>query len=220
MEKQDLLSKLFEQKVISVIRSKQSIDVDGLAETLISGGLTSVEITLNTLNALELVERLSSKYGAMIQVGVGTVLNIRDAQEAMNAGAQFIVTPMADLDIISFAVKNRTPVFPGGLTPTEIFKCYEAGADVVKVFPASALGMSYLKALKGPFPNIPLMPTGGVDVENAAIWLENGASLVGLGTSFIDDKLLRSNNWNLLTERIRKLNKSFDAISSTNVESE
>jgi 2-dehydro-3-deoxyphosphogluconate aldolase/(4S)-4-hydroxy-2-oxoglutarate aldolase len=208
MNKKQLLNKILDCKVIPIIRTKHKFNVIKICEALLKGGINNIEITMNTLGVMEIVEKLLKEFSTEIQVGIGTVLTKEMAKQAIKAGAHFIVTPMFNSEIINYSNNKEVPVFSGAFTPTEIFNSYEAGADIIKVFPANVLGMDYFKALKGPFPRIPLMPTGGVRIDNAGEWIKAGAKMVGIGGGLLDDKVLAAENYKLVTENVRKILES------------
>jgi 2-dehydro-3-deoxyphosphogluconate aldolase/(4S)-4-hydroxy-2-oxoglutarate aldolase len=195
------LDTILETRLIAVVRMTSSANLPFAVEALRRGGVRAIEITLTTPGAIDAIRDLSLKKTAGEIVGAGTVLDVSAAARAMDAGADFVVTPVLDTEVIRACRGRDVLVSSGGLTPTEILAAWRAGADVVKVFPATSAGPKYFKDLKGPFPEIRLMPTGGVTLENAPDFIRCGACCVALGTSLLAADLVRSGNWNAITER-------------------
>ena len=168
--------------VVAVIRGSSADEAVAMSEALLRGGVTGIEITYSTPDCCAAIQRVAataSETGAV--VGVGTVRSVDQLLAARDAGATFAVSPHFDRAIVSRAVQENIPMLPGAITPTEVVTAFDAGATVIKIFPGSLVGPSYLKALRGPLPDIPLMPTGGVSVENMGEWFEAGAVAVGMG---------------------------------------
>mgnify|MGYP000611672163 FL=1 len=209
MTKASLLDQLLATEIIAIIRLSSSAYVFEFAKALQKGGIRAIEITMGTPNALEEINKLSQIEGVI--PGVGSVLDAKTAQSAIEAGAQFVVTPVSKPEVIRMAHKYDKPILSGAMTPSEILQAYEWGADVVKLFPAANFGLSYFKALKAPMPHLPIMPTGGVTVENAAEWLENGAVCLGIGSSLINKKLIADKDFIGITAIARAMT---DAINS------
>jgi 2-dehydro-3-deoxyphosphogluconate aldolase/(4S)-4-hydroxy-2-oxoglutarate aldolase len=174
-------------------------------EAVFEGGIACVEITMTVDGAIGALEAVADRYGDRILLGAGTILDPETARIAMLAGAQFFVTPSLNARTIEMAKRYSKPVFPGALTPTEILTAWEAGADGVKVFPCSALGgAKYIKALKGPFPHIDLVPTGGVNLQTVGEFFAAGASAVGVGGELIDQATCASGNYAEITRRAQQ----------------
>ncbi|MEM3658249.1 MAG: bifunctional 4-hydroxy-2-oxoglutarate aldolase/2-dehydro-3-deoxy-phosphogluconate aldolase [Candidatus Hadarchaeum sp.] len=190
--------------VIGIIRVPTAEDLIKIAEALYAGGLTCIEVTMNTPGALKFLESARSRLPNIV-LGAGTVLDGISAREALLAGAQFLVTPTVELDILEVAHRYGVPAVIGAMTPTEILAAWEAGATFVKVFPASVLGPRYLQEIHGPLPQIPLVPTGGITAENAAEFIRAGAVAVCAGSWLVDRKALIEGRYDALTERARKL---------------
>ena len=177
------LRRLKESPVLGIIRGAPKDSIKGVLNACVAGGLRFVELTLNTENALSLIESTSKQFSEDLCVGAGTVLSLTDVKLAVNAGAQFIVAPTLNIDVATYCVENEIAYFPGALTPTEIEKAWSAGAMMVKVFPASQMGTSYFNTVLGPFNELLLMAVGGVDSSNAVEYLKAGASAVAIGGS-------------------------------------
>lgn len=175
---------LRQHKIVAIIRGAKPADVMNIADALYRGGIRAVEVTLNSENALDLINKLSGNAGAQMLVGAGTVLNKAAALAAIDAGAQFIISPSLDIDTISITKAKGVVSIPGAYTATEIVKAYDAGADIVKVFPAQSA--QYIKDLRGPLSHIPLMPTGGVNLSNIRAFSNAGAVAFGVGSALVD----------------------------------
>ena len=209
MTKAYLLEQLLATKIIAIIRLSSSDSVFELAKALHKGGIRAIEITMGTPNALDEINKLSQIEGVI--PGVGSVIDAKTAQSAIEAGAQFVVTPVSKPEVIRMAHKYDKPILSGAMTPSEILQAYEWGADVVKLFPAANFGLSYFKALKAPMPHLPIMPTGGVTVENAAEWLENGAVCLGVGSSLINKKLIAEKDFSGITAIARAMTEAINS---------
>lgn len=201
MTKIEILETIFAHKVMAIVRLQESEKVQKVADSLIQGGIIVLEVTLNTPNALQHIREIRKKYGTQAIIGAGTVTSEKACKDALAAGAQFIVTPICDHAIIKPAHQKEAAVFMGAMTPTEIYEAHAAGADVIKVFPASVLGMDYLKAVSAPLPHIPLMPTGGVTVANARQWIEKGAVALGVGSALTNKRAIADEDYAFLTRQ-------------------
>ena len=204
MTDRDPLKLIGESGVIGIIRIQTTEDLLAIAEALHRGGLNCLEITMNTPGALRAIESACEKLPQVL-LGAGTVLDAISAREAILAGAQFLVTPTVKLDVLEVAHRYGIPAIIGAMTPTEILTAWEAGADLVKVFPAAILGPKYLQEIRGPFPQIPLVPTGGITAENAGDFVRAGAVAVCVGSWLVDKKAVAEGRFEVLTERARQL---------------
>jgi 2-dehydro-3-deoxyphosphogluconate aldolase/(4S)-4-hydroxy-2-oxoglutarate aldolase len=192
--------------VIRVTSAQEAIDV---ADAIKEGGVTFIEITMSVQGAIDVIKDLTKKYKDEIIVGAGTVLDPETGRAALLAGAQFIVSPTLNLDLIHLAHRHSAVVIPGAMTPTEILTAWNAGADMVKVFPAAqAGGPEYIKALRGPLPQVLLVPTGGVNLQNTGAFIKAGAAAVGVGGELVDKKALKEKKFNILTENARAFLKA------------
>lgn len=169
------------QGVIAIARGLMPDVLVRACQGLIDGGLSSVEVTLNTPDALLSIAALTTDFAGALTVGAGTVLSIEEAAEAVDSGARFLVMPHTDEELIRAAARTGVPVFPGAMTPSEVIRAWHAGANAVKVFPAGSLGAGYIRELRAPIPDIPLMPTGGISAENAGDFVRAGASMLAVG---------------------------------------
>jgi 2-dehydro-3-deoxyphosphogluconate aldolase / (4S)-4-hydroxy-2-oxoglutarate aldolase len=201
----EILARIKDLAVVPIIRTPDSKSAVAAVEAVLEGGIDCVEITMTVAGALKAIETVADRYGDKILLGAGTVLDPETARACLIAGAQFFVTPSLNVRTIEIARRYSRPIFPGGLTPTEILTAWEAGADGVKVFPCNALGgAKYIKSLKAPFPHIDLIPTGGVNLETVADFLTAGSSAVGVGSELVDAASVSSGNYQAVTERARK----------------
>jgi 2-dehydro-3-deoxyphosphogluconate aldolase/(4S)-4-hydroxy-2-oxoglutarate aldolase len=193
MNKAEVRRRILEVGIVPVVRASSVRHALAAAEAVASGGIPVVEITMTVPNALEAISTLAKQSGDKILVGAGTVLDADNAQRCVDAGARFLVSPGLDFGTLEFATTTGTLIMAGALTPTEIMHAWKNGADFVKVFPASAMGgASYLKALRGPLPQVPLVPTGGVNLKTAGDFLNAGASALGVGSELVSAAALES----------------------------
>jgi len=200
-----ILQKIKKLALVPIVRTPDAKSALAAVEAVYAGGIDCVEITMTVAGALKAIEAIADKHGDKILLGAGTVLDPETARACMLAGAQFFVTPSLNHKTIELARRYSRPIFPGGLTPTEILTAWEAGADGVKVFPCSAVGgAKYIKAVKAPFPQIDLIPTGGVNLETIADFLAAGSTAVGVGSELIDAQSVASGDYLAVTERSRK----------------
>jgi len=209
MTRLTILNKILEEGVVSIIRMNEATKVPKVVQALQRGGLSAIEITLGTPNALKLIEQHAGVEGLLM--GVGSVIDAESCRIAILSGAKFIVTPVSKKAVIEMAHRYDVPIFSGAFSPGEILTAYEWGADVIKVFPADTLGMGYFKAVKAPMPQLQIMPTGGVTLENAGDWLKAGACAVGIGSALTDKKAIADENYTLLTENALKLREHIKA---------
>ncbi|MGA2586445.1 MAG: bifunctional 4-hydroxy-2-oxoglutarate aldolase/2-dehydro-3-deoxy-phosphogluconate aldolase [Candidatus Aminicenantales bacterium] len=210
MTRDEALDIILTTKVIAVIRMPDAAKVARTAEAIRRGGVRAIEITMTTPGALEIIGEMAGEKRAGVLIGAGTVLDAATAAAVIQAGADFVVSPVLNFDMIRVCRDGDTFVAPGAFTPTEILAAWGEGADVVKVFPASAAGPKYFKDLKGPFPDVRLMPTGGVSVENAAEFMRSGACCVAIGTALLDPDAIATGDWEALTRKARTLMESLN----------
>lgn len=209
MEKRDIFNRMIDEGVIPVVRVTSAQEAMDVSDAIKEGGISLIEITMSVQGAIDVIKELTKKYKDEIIMGAGTILDPETARAALLAGAQFIVTPTLNLDVIQMAHRYSAVVVPGAMTPTEILTAWNAGADMVKVFPAAQLGgPEYLKALKGPLPQILLVPTGGVNLQNAGAFIKAGASAIGAGGELVDKKAVKEKKFNLITENARAFLKA------------
>ncbi|HRN69245.1 MAG TPA: bifunctional 4-hydroxy-2-oxoglutarate aldolase/2-dehydro-3-deoxy-phosphogluconate aldolase [Promineifilum sp.] len=199
MSKQETLNRLHDLGLVAVIRGPSPELTVEMVAALVAGGVTGIEITYTTPNAAEVVRALDRAFGDRILLGMGTLTDPAQAAEALNAGARYLVSPITDDALAAAMVATGLPLMIGALTPTEVFRAHQLGSDVVKLFPGSAVGPDYVKALHGPFPHIPIMPTGGVDEHNLADWFRAGVWAVGAGSQLSPVKLAREGKFDEIT---------------------
>lgn len=203
--KSEIISLLTNPGVVAIVRAQQSTQVVPLFEALLAGGVNATEITMTTPNALASIREACQKIGERSLIGVGTVVTPQDCRAAIEAGAEFIVTPICRPELVTLAHAAGRPIMMGAYTPTEAQTAHEAGADFIKIFPAETLGPAYIKALRAPLPHLRLVPTGGVDAKNIGEFLNAGCAAVGVGSSLVSAKILQEANWPELTRRASEL---------------
>jgi len=205
MNKSEVLKQIKDTGVIPVVRATTADEAMRAIDAIREGGISVLEITMTVPGAVGVIEQVVARFGNDALVGAGTVLDAETAKACIAAGAQFIVSPALNMETIAYCREQDVAVMPGALTPTEVVQAWNAGADLVKVFPARALGgASYLKALKAPLPHIELVPTGGVSLMTAADFISAGAAALGVGTDLVDIKAIREGQAELITERAKQ----------------
>ena len=203
--KEKALTKIREVGLVPIVRAPSPEDAMRAAEAIVAGGIGIAEITMTVPGALKVMEVVADRYGDKVLLGAGTILDTETCRAVMLAGAEFIVTPALDVRVIEMARRYSKPIFPGALTPTEVLAAWQAGADMVKVFPCGPVGgPKYIKALKGPFPQIEMVPTGGVNLETAADFIKAGAAAVAVGGELVDVKALKEGKLDQITETAKK----------------
>jgi len=195
---------LDEIPIIGIIRGAETKAVEGAIAAALRGGLRTLEITLNRPEACDQIAGIQAGFAGEVGLGAGTVLDAASAERAIAAGAEVIVTPALLLVVFEFCKSRSVPVFPGAMTPTEVLAAHRAGAYMVKVFPGSSLGPGHIKSLKGPFPEIRLMPTGGVTVEMTPAYFQAGAEAIGVGSELFKKEWLDQKNWTAIEEKARE----------------
>ncbi|HUQ92692.1 MAG TPA: bifunctional 4-hydroxy-2-oxoglutarate aldolase/2-dehydro-3-deoxy-phosphogluconate aldolase [Bryobacteraceae bacterium] len=205
MDKQTILKNILEIGIVPIVRASSSEEALAAVDAIYEGGIRAVEITMTVPGAIRALEKVADKLGDKITLGAGTVLDPETCRACFLAGAEFIVTPALRLSTIEMARRYSKPIMPGALTPTEILTAWEAGADFVKVFPCGNMGgPKYIKALKGPFPQIEMIPTGGVNLETIPEFLKAGAAAVAVGSELVDAKTLQEKAYPVIAERARQ----------------
>ena len=191
--------------LIPIIRVESADVAMKVAEAFLEANVNIIEVTMSVPGAVDLVRQLVRAYGDKVLIGTGTVVNGEMAEEVIKAGSEFIVSPNYSKNLIDVAVKHGKPIIPGALTPTEIYDAWTLGSDAVKVFPCGNVGgAAYIKAVRGPLPQIPLVPTGGVDLETAGPLLEAGAFALGVGSAITDKKAIREGRYEVISENVGK----------------
>ncbi|HKI35978.1 MAG TPA: bifunctional 4-hydroxy-2-oxoglutarate aldolase/2-dehydro-3-deoxy-phosphogluconate aldolase [Gemmataceae bacterium] len=208
MRKEDQLQRVLDCGIVAVVRSPDSEQLVEVCRALADGGVTVAEITMTVPDALQVLGRVRAALGDRVLLGAGTILDPETARAALLAGAEYVVAPVVNREVIRVCRRYSKLVMPGAFTPTEILSAWEAGADVVKVFPADVLGPAFFKAVRAPLPQIRLMPTGGVDLKTAADFLKAGACCLGVGGQLVEAKAVAEGNF----DRIRDLARQYTTI--------
>ncbi|UJF31662.1 bifunctional 4-hydroxy-2-oxoglutarate aldolase/2-dehydro-3-deoxy-phosphogluconate aldolase [Paenibacillus hexagrammi] len=205
MQRDQGIREIERTRIVAIVRGVKEAHIASVAEALFSGGVTVMEVTLNTPGALDMIKELQHRFGEKMYIGAGTVLDMEDAHKAVEAGASFLVTPNLDEDVIRWSVSQGIPIFPGAMTPTEVVKAWKAGATAVKIFPSASLGLAYIKELMGPLSQVPMMAVGGVTESNIKEFLELGCYGLGIGGSLINLKEIEAGNFSWITDKATKL---------------
>jgi len=202
-QRENVMMWIRKHRLVAVVRSTTE-QVRPIVDALLDGGVCCIEITFTVPNAADVIAMVKKGYADRVILGAGTVTDPKRAAEAIEAGARYIVAPNTNFDVMRLCAERDVAVMPGAFTPTEIATAWHAGADCVKLFPASLGGIPYLKAIRAPLPEVPLMPTGGVNADNAADWLRAGAVALGVGSALVRKDALASGNYALITETARR----------------
>jgi 2-dehydro-3-deoxyphosphogluconate aldolase/(4S)-4-hydroxy-2-oxoglutarate aldolase len=208
MSKEVQLRQVLDCGIVAVVRSQDSGQLVEVVRALADGGVTVAEITMSVPGALDVIKQARAALGDRVLLGAGTILDAETARAAILAGAEYIVAPTLNFDVIKLCHRYDKLVMPGAFTPTEILAAWEAGADIVKVFPADVVGPAFFKAIKGPLPQVRVMPTGGVDLTTAATFLKAGACCLGVGGQLVEPAAVKARNFT----RIRELAAQYVAI--------
>jgi len=192
---------LTEPGIIAVVRAQKAEQVAPLSEALLAGGVVAIEITLTMPNAFQAIREARTKFGDRAAIGVGTVLDAAACRAALEAGAEFVVTPVCRPELVPIVHSAGRPIMLGAFSPTEAQTAYEAGADFIKIFPADSLGPAYIKALRAPLPHLRIVPTGGVEVHNVRDFLQAGCAALGVGSALVSAKILQVADWQELSRR-------------------
>lgn len=205
MSNNDFSWSLFNQvPLVGIVRNLTFDVIAQILPVYLSSGLTTIEITMNTPSAEDIIRYAADKYRGQLNVGAGTVCSLDDLKQALKAGSQFIVTPILNPDVVRYCAKEGVPIFPGAYTPTEIYQAWELGATMVKVYPATALGPDYIRDVKAPLNKIKLMPTGGINLSNMQSFMKAGADGLGVGGQLFDKELIKSANWDGLKDHFKQ----------------
>ncbi len=205
----EMMQYLNEHKIVAIMRGIPEDKAELAAEALAGGGIALLEVTLNTDGALGMISRFRERFEGRMKIGAGTVIDLAMAKEAAAAGAEYLISPNLDEEVIQFGVEQGLDVWPGTMTPTEIVRAYKLGASAVKLFPMASLGVGYLKEIRAPLDYIPMIATGGVNLQNIRTVLDAGAAAVGMGSNLVDKKLIAEGKF----EELRRLAQSYtDAV--------
>ena len=205
MNRVGTVSRIEDLGVVAVIRLQDPAKLRAVIDAIAAGGVRALEITMTVPRAIEMIGAIAPTLPKGFLIGAGTVLDGPTATRAANAGAQFIVSPVFRKEVITAAHVRDVPAMPGCMTPTEILEAWDAGADIVKVFPATALGPGFLKDVRAPLPDVRLMPTGGVTLENAGDWIRAGAVAVGVGSALLDAAAIAEGRYKVIEDNARKI---------------
>lgn len=201
----EALAKILEEGVVPVIRVSSGAGAFEVAKAIHEGGISVIEVTMTVPGAMEVIKEVSQKFGQEVLLGAGTVLDPETARAALLNGAQFLVTPTLNLEVIKLSNRYGAVIIPGALTPTEILTAWEAGADLVKVFPIAQVGgPAYIRAIRGPLPQIPLVPTGGVNLQNAGDFIKAGAAAIAAGGELVDKKAVAEKKYSVVAGNAQK----------------
>ena len=205
MSRLQVLREFESSGVVAVIRMQKADQLRAVIDALLEGGVRALELTMTVPGAIGLIEELAKDLPGEFQLGAGTVLDPETARQVILAGAKYIVAPTLNLDVITMCHRYDVAIMPGCFTPTEILTAWQAGADLIKVFPATALGPAYFKDVRAPLPQVRLMPTGGVTMENAGEWIKAGAVAIGVGSALVDTKAIAAGNFAQITKNAKSL---------------
>jgi 2-dehydro-3-deoxyphosphogluconate aldolase / (4S)-4-hydroxy-2-oxoglutarate aldolase len=200
LPREEALNSIIEVGVVAIVRLNSSTQLVKTAEAIQAGGIRAIEFTMTTPRALETLEEAAKQMDKNTIIGAGTVLDAETARAAILAGAKFIVAPNLNLDVIAMAHRYSVAVIPGAFSPTEIVMAWENGADIVKIFPASIGGAELIKALRGPFPQIKMIPTGGVDLNTAAAFIKAGSTAIAVGGNLVNNELVQRGEFDRITQ--------------------
>lgn len=195
--------------IVGIVRGYPLATIQQILPKYHQAGLGTIEITMNSPNATEIISWAHEQYGTQLNIGAGTVCNMEDLHAALKAGASFIVTPILDREVIQYCVSRDIPVFPGAFSPTEIYTAWELGAPMIKVFPSAQFGPGYLKAIHGPLPQIKLVPTGGIDLNNLATYLNAGAAGLGMGGGLFPKQAIAEGDWEAVGEHFAQIASAY-----------
>jgi len=200
MSKSAIIDRLINPGIIAIIRANSSEQLLGAAQALYDGGVTAMEVTMTTPNALGVISEVAKRFGSKVLIGVGSVLDTETCRAAILAGSEFVVTPVTRPEVIKMCNRYGKPIASGAYTPTEAINAYEAGADFVKIFPADQLGPQYIKNILAPMPQLPIIPTGGVNLQTVEAFIKAGCVALGAGSSLVSKDILQNQDWKKLTE--------------------
>jgi 2-dehydro-3-deoxyphosphogluconate aldolase/(4S)-4-hydroxy-2-oxoglutarate aldolase len=212
MNRTDILARIERERIVAVIRLDDPHTLRAVVDALAAGGVRVFEVTMTVPRAIALIGQLTDGLGEDVLIGAGTVVDAATARAAIDAGAKFVVGPVFRRDVIEASHDRGVPAMPGCFTPTEILDAWDAGADIVKVFPSTSLGPTFIKDVRAPLPHLKLMPTGGVSIDNAAEWLRAGAVAVGVGSALVDAAAVLSGDFLSIRRRAERLVASVGAV--------
>lgn len=212
MNREEIAARIVDSGIVAVLRVDSAEQLVPITDALCAGGVTSIEVTMTTPNALEAIATLSAEFNGRALVGVGTVLDAETCRAAIKAGAQFVVTPIFRPEVIDVAHELGKPIAAGSYSPTEAYSAHQAGADFIKVFPADQLGPTYIKNLLAPLPMLRIIPTGGVSAETAASFLNAGCVALAAGSSLVSKDVVKNKNWAQLTATAKAFTEAVKSV--------
>jgi len=198
-----LLNELLDHKIIAILRGIEDSYAISTGQAIVDGGVKFMEITMNTEGATTRIEQWRTTFDGIAYVGAGTVIDIDHAKRAISAGAQFLISPNLDIEVIQYAQQQRIPIWPGVMTPTEIIQAMKAGVDAIKLFPMASLGVNYLSEIRGPINGVPIIATGGVNYDNFRQYFEAGANAVGMGTKLVNLENAKLGKFDEITKQVQ-----------------
>jgi len=213
MHRADIVARIVHERIVAVLRLDDPANAGAVVDALVAGGVRVIEVTTTVPKAIELIAELAKAHSTDVLIGAGTVVDTGTAARAIDAGAKFVVSPVFRPAVMAECHRLGLPAFPGCFTPTEILNAWDAGADIVKVFPATGLSPTYFRDILAPLPQLKLMPTGGVSIDNAAGWLRAGAVAVGIGSALVDAAAVRSGDLAAITRNATRLVASVHEVS-------
>jgi 2-dehydro-3-deoxyphosphogluconate aldolase / (4S)-4-hydroxy-2-oxoglutarate aldolase len=213
MHRADIVARIVHERIVAVLRLDDPANAGAVVDALVAGGVRVIEVTMTVPKAIELIAELAKAHSTDVLIGAGTVVDTGTAARAIDAGAKFVVSPVFRPAVMAECHRLGLPAFPGCFTPTEILNAWDAGADIVKVFPATGLSPTYFRDILAPLPQLKLMPTGGVSIDNAAGWLRAGAVAVGIGSALVDAAAVRSGDLAAITRNATRLVASVHEVS-------
>ena len=211
-QRTDIVARIERERIVAVLRLDDAGKLCAVVDALAAGGVRVFEVTMTVPGAIELIGQLAGRSSGDVLLGAGTVLDADTTRRAIDAGARFVVSPVFRREVIAACHDRGVPAMPGCFTPTEILDAWDAGADIVKVFPSTALGPTFIKDVRAPLPQLKLMPTGGVSIENAADWLRAGAVAVGVGSALVDASAVKAGDFASITRRAERLVANVNSI--------
>jgi len=200
MTKDQIIDGLLTPGVVAIIRADNSEQLIHASRALIDGGVSGIEITMTTPNALQVIADVRRVFGDKVLAGVGSILDVKTAEAAIAAGAEYVITPVLKPEVIAYCNRVGKPIFSGSYTPTEAQTAFELGADFIKIFPAEGLGPKYIQSIRGPLPHLKIVPTGGVDVHTAGDFIKAGCVAVAAGSTLVSKDILKNQDWARLTD--------------------
>lgn len=198
-----LLNELLEHKIIAILRGIEDSYAISTGQAIVDGGVRFMEITMNTAGATTMIEKWRTTFDGIAYVGAGTVIDVDHAKRAITAGAQFLISPNLDIEVIQYAQQHNIPIWPGVMTPTEIIQAMKAGVDAIKLFPMASLGINYLSEIRGPIKDVPIIATGGVNYDNFRQYFEAGANAVGMGTKLVNLEHAKLGKFDEITKQVQ-----------------